>query len=57
MTFASSGRRDAYLKGPPVVPGGWDVVGRTWLVHVDGLVEAQAVQARVRGVVRKARAT
>ncbi len=55
MTFKSAATRDVYLaKGPAVVPGGWYVVGPSWVVHVENAAVASAVQRELHGGVRPA---
>jgi hypothetical protein len=53
LTFRSTADRDSYLtRGPQVVPGGYDVVGPTWLVHVEAAATARILGTRLGGVVR-----
>lgn len=52
MTFRSTTDRDTYLtQGPQVVPGGFNVVGRTWVVHVERPSTADALAAQLSGAV------
>lgn len=53
MTFRSTTDRDTYLThGPQVVPGGFNVVGRTWVVHVESSSTANTLAAQLSGAVR-----
>jgi hypothetical protein len=53
MTFRSTTDRDAYLtRGPQVVPGGFNVVGPTWVVHVESSSTAHTLGTRLKGTVR-----
>jgi hypothetical protein len=55
MTFRSATDRDTYLgRGPQVVPGGFNVVGGTWVVHVEARATANALAAQLHGAVRPA---
>lgn len=55
MTFRSTTDRDTYLtRGPQVVPGGFDVVGRTWVVHVVARATATALATQLAGAVQPA---
>ena len=52
MTFRSALDRDTYLtQGPQVVTGGFNVVGATWVVHVETATTAQDVGAQLQGSV------
>jgi hypothetical protein len=52
MTFRSALDRDTYLtQGPQVVTGGFNVVGTTWVVHVETATTAQDVGAQLQGAV------
>jgi hypothetical protein len=53
MTFRTTANRDAYLtRGPQVVSGGFNVVGPTWVVHVESASTAGALGTQLGGVVR-----
>jgi hypothetical protein len=53
MSFDSWTNRDAYLSaGPQVVTGGFNVVGPTWVVHVETQQTADEVQQKLQGEVR-----
>ena len=52
-TFTTAANRDTYLReGPQVVPGGWNVVGENWVVHVESESTANEVQAQLQGSVQ-----
>ena len=52
MTFATSADRDVYLgQDQPVVPGGWNVIGPTWVIHTDVSAAAQELMHQLGGSV------
>jgi hypothetical protein len=53
MTFRSTADRDTYLThGPQVVPGGFNVIGNTFVVHVPTTATARFLAAALPGLVR-----
>jgi hypothetical protein len=52
MTFGSTANRDTYLRGTQVVEGGFNVVGPTWVVHVEDAATAQDLGSHLHGDVR-----
>jgi hypothetical protein len=53
MTFRTAADRDTYLEqGPQVVPGGFNVVGPTWVVHVETAAIAETLADQLQGAVR-----
>jgi hypothetical protein len=53
MTFRSAVDRDTYLtQGPQVVEGGFNVVGPTWVLHVDEATTAQDLGGQLHGAVQ-----
>lgn len=52
LTFPSTADRDRYLtQGPQVVPGGWNVTGPQWLLHVESRATATELAQSLHGVV------
>ena len=56
LTFSTPTDRDTYLgTDSPVVPGGWNVVGPSWVLNVEPREAALGMQRRLGGVVRRGR--
>jgi len=50
LTFDSPANRDTYLHAVrPVVPGGWNIIGPTWVLHVETQSMATEVQRQIGG--------
>lgn len=53
MTFRSTTDRDTYLtREPQVIPGGFNVVGQTWVVHVEAPATANTLATQLRAALR-----
>jgi len=50
LTFVSPANRDTYLSAVrPVVPGGWNVIGPSWVLHVETQSLATGIQQQIGG--------
>jgi hypothetical protein len=52
MTFRRTADRDAYLGGQQVVTGGYNVVGPTWVVHMEDPTSSSTVAHQLGGTLR-----